>query len=253
MGNKKRIHIWGRFPLDNCDTNEIIKKLARWAGNKKGRKTVFYANIHQLRLFREDEKFRKALMKADLVWPDGMGVIIAGYLSGHGIIARSVATDYYPILLPEWVKRDRKIFFLGGNKNTVEKAVKKTCRSFSGLRIVGFHHGFFSNTKTVINKILTCKPDVLVVGMGSPKQETWVEENKNKLKGVRLIWVVGGLFNYWSGDWTRAPKPMTKYGFEWMFRLFTEPKRMFSRYILGAFSLLIQAITYKLNRNIERQ
>lgn len=250
MKYSNRIFIWGKFPLDNIDTKCLTEKIVRWGiGSGETPRIIYYANIHQLRLFDENQDYRRAVNRADLVYPDGIGAVIAGGLCGYRMNGRSTANDFYTRVFEEWGKRKVRIFLLGGKKNVVELAKIKLELKFENLIIVGTQHGYFHSSKVVNKLIRRCRPEVILVGMGSPKQEIWIEENEEKLKGLNLVWAVGGLFNYLSGDWVRAPKPFLITGTEWLFRFITEPAKMIPRYLKGLYSLFGQTATYWLRNS----
>ena len=105
-----------------------------------------------------------------------------------------------------------------------------------GLTISGFHHGHFAHegkeNDTVIEKINTCLPDILLVGLGTPVQEQWIDRNQSKL-AAPVVWAVGAVMDFIAGAVPRAPRWMREHGLEWLFRLWLEPGRMWKRYILG--------------------
>lgn len=245
MLRNSRIFVWGRIPLDNQTTIEMVDRLISWAVGRATR-LAYYINIHQLRLFEEDPHYRRALGKADLVYPDGEGAVLAARLTGHTIQKRLTAADFYPELFDEFIKKGVRVFLLGGERGVIKVASKNIKMQFPGLKIVGQHHGYFRNSSLVLNRIRKSNANVLLVGMGSPKQETWIEENKLSLKGIGLIWAIGGLFNYWAGSWQRAPTLMVRLKLEWLHRCFREPDRLAKRYLKDLLNLIHQAILYKM-------
>lgn len=246
MLNNRRVLVWDEIPLDNYKNQKLVDQLIRWSAGKTTR-SVYYVNIHQLRLFKENQKYRRALLKADLVYPDGEGAVLAARLTGHVIHGRLTAADFYPELFGEFVKEGARIFLLGGEKKVIRVAGKNIKTQFPGLKIVGQHHGYFQKNSLMLDRIKKSTANVLLVGMGSPKQEIWVEKNKSGLKGIGLIWAVGGLFNYWAGNWQWAPGLIVRLKLEWLYRCFREPNRLATRYIKDLLNLIHQAVFYKIS------
>ena len=127
------------------------------------------------------------------------------------------------------------IFLLGADSETIENAAAACQKQFPGWEQAGFHHGYIldedSKNEEVIALINQSKPDMLLVGMGNPKQETWIHENKHKLS-VPVCIGVGGLFDHWGGNLTRAPRWVRRLGYEWLQLLIQQPKK-WRRYLIG--------------------
>ncbi|MGC9328699.1 MAG: exopolysaccharide biosynthesis polyprenyl glycosylphosphotransferase, partial [Candidatus Hinthialibacter sp.] len=141
-------------------------------------------------------------------------------------------------LLPQFCRRaeekGHRIFLLGGEDGIAEKTKDDLLSKYPQLQIVGCHSGFFSERESdvVIEKIREAKPDILIVGMGAPKQELWIRRHLKELD-VPVAWGVGGLLDYSAKGLRRAPSWMRKSGLEWFWRLCLEPRRLWRRYILG--------------------
>lgn len=246
MSTNHRILIWGKIPLDTLQKQDLIDQLSRWAMNRVTR-LVYYVNIHQLRLFEENQEYRRVLKRADLIYPDGEGAVVAAKSTGLPIRQRTTAADFYPLLFDRFAQKKVRLFLLGGEKRVVEAASRSIGIKFPGLKIVGWHHGYFRKNRTILDLINKSGANALLVGFGSPKQEIWIEKNKTKLKNLGLIWAVGGLFNYWAGNWRRAPRLIIKLKLEWLYRCLLEPKRLTFRYLKDLLNLIRQLVGYKTN------
>lgn len=188
--------------------------------------------------------------KENLVYVDGMGIIFAQkFLRKPQALERIATTDLFPELVQEISKKkmDTKIYLLGGEGNTAERVIENFNKEYPDLNFVGWHNGYFNEDKEekLIEEINNLEVDILFVGFGCPKQEIWVNDNKEKLK-VKAFITCGGLFDYYSGNVKRAPLFMRNYGFEWLFRLLQEPKRLFRRYIFGNMRYINYIILKKL-------
>jgi N-acetylglucosaminyldiphosphoundecaprenol N-acetyl-beta-D-mannosaminyltransferase len=128
------------------------------------------------------------------------------------------------------------LYLLGSEPPLARDAARRLRREYPGLEVVGAHHGFFDldspHNERVIEHIQTHAPRIVLVGMGTPKQELWVDRYAHRLDGA-VVWTVGALFDYVSGRLPRAPHWLADNGLEWIFRLAIEPQRMWRRYLIG--------------------
>ena len=139
-------------------------------------------------------------------------------------------TDMFPLL----TRKAFRIYLFGGSPEVVKKAHANACAMSTKAEFVGYADGFFKekSENEVIEEINTLKPDLILVAMGVPKQEMWINANLSKFPGCVAIGV-GGLFDFVSERIPRAPYWMRKCNLEWCFRLYQEPVRLFKRYIIG--------------------
>ncbi len=204
---------------------------------RQGRKDVVaYVNVHALNLAHEDSKFRDFLNRAKLVYCDGEGVRMGAYMLGIHLPPRVVLTYWIWELCAMCEREGLSIFFLGGESETVELAVKNLQAKSPSLKIAGWHNGFFGKwneeSERVVKMINEAKPDLLFVGFGMPLQERWIDANLSKLN-VHVILPAGSMIDYTAGLKTFAPSWMADNGMEWLYRLMQEPGRLWRRYIFG--------------------
>jgi N-acetylglucosaminyldiphosphoundecaprenol N-acetyl-beta-D-mannosaminyltransferase len=132
--------------------------------------------------------------------------------------------------------RGLSIYLLGSEPGIAAEAGERLKRWYPRLRVAGTHHGFFEigspHAERVVEDINARRPDILLAGMGTPKQEQWVTEHADRVD-AGVLWTVGALFDYVSGRIPRAPGWLADNGLEWIFRLGIEPQRMWRRYLLG--------------------
>ena len=173
---------------------------------------------------------RRILNSADLLLPDGAGVILASRILGYPIKVRRTGIDTAEDLIAFAEKNSLSLFLLGGKEGVALKAQKRLKKRFPQLKIVGTHHGYFGKdgkeNKRVIEMINKSSPDILFVCFGYPTQERWIYENKNALPSTKLLMGLGGSLDVWSGRIKRAPQAMQKANLEWLWRVICEPRRI---------------------------
>lgn len=200
---------------------------------------IFTPNAEMLVDAWKDEFFRNVLNKADLNLCDSKGVDIMNF----GQINRITGTDFMLEICKIANQEDKSVYFLGSSsKEVIAKLTENISKEFPGLEIVGSHPGpkielkqedninklGIDKTKNeqILHEILMKSPDVLFVAFGHIKQELWINAYLPDLPGVKVAMGVGGAFDYHSGKKKRAPKLIRKLGFEWLYRLYCEPKRI---------------------------
>jgi exopolysaccharide biosynthesis WecB/TagA/CpsF family protein len=198
------------------------------------RTCVHYVNAHCSNVAAIDTNYSEALSKADLILPDGSGVSISVRLHGKRLASTLSFTDFIPLACQRLADIGGSVFLLGGGIGVAEATAKNLVNSCPGLRIAGTHHGFFreDQDKEVIQQINRSGAQMLLVAMGVPRQEVWLNRMMPLLNPF-LAFGVGGLFDFLSGRIPRAPTALRAIGMEWSYRLYQEPRRMWRRYLLG--------------------
>lgn len=209
---------------------------------------VGFLNAHVANLAQADEHFRRVL-EGFLILPDGVGVDIASKaLFGEKFPANLNGTDFVPQLLRNLPDKIR-VGLIGAERDSVEAAADRLKRLAPLHDYEVFGDGFFSNDMepAILAKIADSRPDLLLVAMGVPRQELWIDRLTSQHTTVAMG--VGALFDFLSGAMPRAPQWMRVMRLEWLFRLIIEPSRLWRRYILGnplfVFHLLRQLATRK--------
>ena len=196
---------------------------------------VFFANAHALNLAASDPAYRETLNSADFVFPDGTGVRWAARLQGVRVVENMPGTDFVPEMFLATADRGHSYFLLGADEETVAAAADYAQKTFPGWRLTGSHHGYLADATldaAVVDRINTARPDVLLVGMGNPRQEHWIADHQSQLQ-VPLVFGVGGLFDFWAGNVSRSPAWLRRMGHEWLWRLFQAPGQKARRYLVG--------------------
>lgn len=198
------------------------------------RATVLYANVHVLNLAYRDSHLRRTLNGATTVYCDGSGVRLGARILGGSLPPRFTAADWIDPLCRRLAHEGIGIYLLGSAEGVAEKAGEVLRRRHSGLDLRGSHHGYTDarSSRRLVATINEARPGVLLVGMGTPTQEAWISQYREDL-AVPVVWGVGALLDFLAGAQRRGPRWMTENHLEWLWRLGTDPVRLWRRYMLG--------------------
>jgi N-acetylglucosaminyldiphosphoundecaprenol N-acetyl-beta-D-mannosaminyltransferase len=223
------------IPIDLAQPAELLRMISKWASERVTRR-VMYVNAHVVNQSRVTPGLGRALSRADLVYCDGYGVRLAARVLGMPVPHRMTGADWIWGLATLCELSGQSVYLLGSEPPIAREAATRLKRWYPRLEVVGAHHGYFEldspHHARVIEDINAHKPHIVLVGMGTPKQELWVDRYADQLEGS-VVWTVGALFDYVSGHMPRAPGWLADTGLEWIFRLAVEPRRMWRRYLLG--------------------
>jgi N-acetylglucosaminyldiphosphoundecaprenol N-acetyl-beta-D-mannosaminyltransferase len=176
----------------------------------------------------------RVLRGAELVLPDGIGVKLALRMVGGKLRRNLNGTDLLPHLASLFIKREWPVFLLGATSEVLARAKANLARRHPGLVVAGVHDGYFkpADEAALCDEINASGAMVLLIGMGTPRQEQWAARNAPRLS-VPLVLSMGGLLDFLGEKNRRAPLWMRQAGLEWVFRLLQEPRRMWRRYVIG--------------------
>jgi N-acetylglucosaminyldiphosphoundecaprenol N-acetyl-beta-D-mannosaminyltransferase len=233
-------------PLHRSDFISLIKSNIE-NGNRMVQFGVNSATVNEA---TRDEKFRNVINNADLINIDGMSVVWALRSLGYKVPERVATPDLADDVLAMAEKEKFSIFLLGAREEILLLCQKKLKEIFPEMSIAGYQNGYYQTEEEnkIIDMINTAKPDILLIGMSSPKKELFFEQYKHTLS-AKYILGVGGYFDILSGHTKRAPKWMQNIGLEWVFRLVQEPRRMWRRYLIGNNKFLWIVIKEKFRKN----
>jgi len=230
------IHLLG-VRVDSLSPQELFEAI-RDAIQERRKVLIINANVQALNLAYEHVWFRNFQNSSEVDFCDGYGILLAARLCGLKIKARFTYPDIVEALAQFSETNGFTFYFLGARPGIVERAAVRLKVSCPRLQVAGMHHGYFDKSpqskesQAVIAEINACKPDILFVGFGMPLQEQWLVENWNQINS--LVALTGGaVFDYISGNISRAPHWMTDHGLEWLGRLWVEPRRLWKRYLIG--------------------
>ncbi|MBW3595190.1 MAG: WecB/TagA/CpsF family glycosyltransferase [Actinobacteria bacterium] len=218
-------------PIARLTPKEAIAAVERLYDNAEPA-FVVHANAHTLNLAYEDPGFLNVLRRADLVLNDGKGVMLAARIHGHRFPRDLNGNFFAPLLLRKAADNGWRVFFLGAGPGVAERAAATLHERIPGLHVVGTLDGYFDSNDRAIDAIKQSGAEVLLVGMGNPLQEKWIDRCLDRT-GARVAIGVGAFFDFVTGEVPRAPEWMNRFGLEWVHRLLQEPKRMWRRYLLG--------------------
>jgi N-acetylglucosaminyldiphosphoundecaprenol N-acetyl-beta-D-mannosaminyltransferase len=217
---------------------------------------VLSGNIHGINLARKLPWLGDFYNRADVIRVDGAGIVWAVRILGSTIPPRLTWADWGFPFAAFLADKKYSVFLLGGPPGAVDGALTQLRAIAPSLSVVGKHHGFFAKTgienDAVINLINTGSPDILIVGMGMPLQERWILDNYEKIRAKVFI-TAGAAFEYLSGTLRRCPVWMGRMGFEWLFRLLQDPKRMANRYVYGNSTFFINVLLEKVHKGSARR
>lgn len=216
---------------------DVISQMRDWIARGEAGHYVAVTSMHGVMEARHESKFRRVLADADLVVPDGMPLIWIGRLRGY-VLHRRV---YGPELMLRFCEQTSRTacrhFFYGGKPGVAEQLAESLAKSCPGMEIAGTYSPPFRSLAPeedadIVDQINRAAPDVLWIGLGTPKQELWMREHRDLLR-VPVMIGVGAAFDFLSSRKKQAPVWMRDHGLEWLFRLFQEPHRLWRRYLIN--------------------
>lgn len=233
---RQYVELFG-IQIDDLPLNHLLDAITNCV-NDDQRMIVANVNIHAMNLVYDHLDFRNCINEADIVFCDGVGVMLGSRLTRQRLTHRYTPPDWIRKLCLRCVENEHSLFLLGARDGVAQQAASILLDEFPELKIAGIYHGFFnkrvgsSENQAIIQAINSVKPHILLVGFGMPLQELWLIENWDSIN-VNVALPVGALLDYVAGEVFRAPRWMTDNGLEWFGRLLIEPKRLWRRYLIG--------------------
>jgi len=232
---KSRVNILG-VGVSAINLDKALQVIDAWIETRKAN-YVCVTGVHGIMESHRDEKIRAIHNRAGLVTPDGMPLVWISHLKGLGDVSRVYGPDLTLALCEYSQSRGYRHFFYGGAKGVPELMAKHLMQRFPGLIIAGtFSPPFRNLTKDedvqIVKMIQEAQPDIVWVGLSTPKQERWIAEHNGQL-GTAVLIGVGGAFDIHAGLKKQAPRWMQNIGLEWLFRLKSEPRRLWRRYLIN--------------------
>jgi len=211
--------------IDNLEWNGIAEAVESFIGSPKARQ-IITANSLMVNYAKRDPELKRAFLNAGLVLADSIGIVWASEFLGYGKLARIPGIELMLKFCQLAASKDYSIYLLGSWESILGKAGENLKKKFPGLRIVGMHHGYFTqgDCNKILKEIRNLKPHFLFVGIGTPRGEKWIFQNLEELN-VPVCMGIGGSLDVISGRLRRAPAWLRQGGFEWTYRLLQEPWR----------------------------
>lgn len=177
---------------------------------------------------RKDIGFKNILNSGDLILPDGIGVIISSRILKRPLNSRVSGVDLVLMILERSNSFPVSMYILGSNEQNCKTAAENIKNNYSNVNVLGYQNGYYdpSYEVDIVKKINTLKPDLLLVALGSPRQEKFIDHHRQSLSNVKCAIGVGGTVDVLSGNTKLTPGIIRTAGLEWLYRTITEPKRI---------------------------
>jgi N-acetylglucosaminyldiphosphoundecaprenol N-acetyl-beta-D-mannosaminyltransferase len=218
--------------IDNLTELEALQQL------KQG--VVFTPNVDHLILLQNDPSFLKVYETADYKLCDSKILYYVSRFLGSPVKEKLSGSDFFPAFCNYHKDNEEiKVFLLGAKEGVAAQAQENINAKLGREIIVGAHSpsfGFEKNEEEclkIVEEINASGATVLAVGVGAPKQEKWIHQYKDKLPNIKIFFAIGATIDFEAGNKQRAPKWVTEIGLEWLYRLLSEPKRLWKRYLIG--------------------
>ncbi|WXR62276.1 WecB/TagA/CpsF family glycosyltransferase [Peptostreptococcaceae bacterium AGR-M142] len=235
--------------LNICRVNmKDAMNFVKIAIEKKQKSIIFTPNSEIVMVANKDEEFKNILNKADLLVPDGIGLVLASKYLKKELQERVTGIDLMEEMLKYANQEKKSIYILGAKEGVAKKACENIKLKYNNIDVKGSYHGYFKGfhigmknhieEQLVLKEINEKKPDILFVAFGAPKQEKWINEFKDEI-GANIFIGVGGSIDVYAGNVKRAPKIYQKLCIEWLYRVIKEPFRIKRIMLLPLFILKV--------------
>lgn len=218
-----RIDVLG-VGFDNVTMDEAVDRAVQLLC-EEGAHYVVTPNPEIVEVCREDPAAMAAVNGADLVLPDGVGVVKGAAMLGTPLKEKTPGIEFAAHLMGRMAEMGKSLYLLGAKPGVAEQAAERLRAQYPGLRIAGTHDGYFQEDAPVVEAVRQSGADVVFVCLGAPKQELWMQKN-GPATGARLLCGLGGSLDVFAGVVERAPKFWSDHGLEWFYRLCREPRRI---------------------------
>ncbi len=226
--------------------DEVLRRVAA-----RERTTVMYGNVHVLNVAHEVPALADALRAADLVYCDGEGVRLGARLLGERLPERMTGADFIDDLFAQLAVAKARVAWIGGAPGVTSRALVQLVERHPGVVASFAYHGFFAKdgleTDAVLDRLAAAKPDVVLVGMGTPIQELWVARHRARI-AAPVVWCIGATADFVTGVQRRGPRALTGNRLEWLARLASDPRRLFGRYVVGNPLFLARVVRVRWSR-----
>lgn len=188
---------------------------------------IYTPNPEILMKARSDKNYQNVLNRGDMVVADGVGIVIAGKIKKTPLKSRVTGVDLLAEILKAAAAQEKTVYLLGGRPGIAKMAAENIKSIFPGIVIAGYRDGYYSteDEESVVQSISAANPDVLVVGLGAPKQEFFIDRYADDI-GAKTAIGIGGALDIFAGTKKRAPKFISRIGMEWLYRVIAEPSRI---------------------------
>ena len=237
--------------IDNLTIREALQAID-YLIQRNDSAYVVTPNVDHIVQLEKNEELRKVYQNASLILTDGKPLLWIAKWYGTPIKEKISGSDLFPLLCEMAAEKGYTMFFLGAADGVAAKAAENLTKRYKGLQVTGTYSPpfGFENNESELEKIKAiikkAHPDILIVGLGCPKQEKFMYRYCKELR-VPISFGLGASFDFEAGNVKRAPKWMSNHGLEWLYRMIQDPKRMSKRYLIDDRKILGLAIKYKNN------
>lgn len=235
--------------IDNLTMKETLDEIDKLI-LKNDKSYVVTPNVDHIVQLETDVELKNIYRDASLILADGKPLLWISKWYKTPIKEKISGSDLFPLLCEMAAKKGYSMFFLGAAEGVAAKAAENLKKKYNGLKIVGTYsppYGFEKDeieSEKIIDMVKEAHPDILILGLGSPKQEKFIYKYRNRLN-IPISLGLGASFDFEAGNIKRAPKWMSNHGLEWLFRITQEPKRMTKRYLVDDRKILSLVVRYR--------
>lgn len=244
--------------------DDALGQMEHWISTRQ-QNYICVATVHLVMEAQKDAELKGILNSSGLTTPDGMPLAWVGKMRGNSNMDRVYGPDVMVNFSELSAKKGYRNFYYGGSSEAVQDLAEKLTERFPGLEVVGAYSPPFraltpEEDQEIVNMINEANPDVIWIGLGAPKQDKWMAEHMGRVNAPVMIGV-GAAFDFLSGRKKQAPAWIQKIGMEWFFRLVTEPRRLWKRYLVTntlfiffmTLDLCKSIVTTKRRRNVTKK
>ncbi|MBW9159250.1 WecB/TagA/CpsF family glycosyltransferase [Clostridium tagluense] len=239
-------------PFSKMNMKETVNIIASKIDcNNQSNFNIITGNPEIVLQAQKDSELQTIFNEADLITPDGEGIVLASKWKGQPLFERVTGVDLLLEVLKMGNKRGWSFYFLGADEEVNKKATENILEEYPNIILSGRHHGYFDNVQEekILVDIESKRPNILIVALGAPKAEKWIYNYKNRLP-VKVAFGVGGSLDIISGKTARAPQKWQQLKLEWLYRLIIQPSRLRRQMVLPIFAYksLMEALKEKCKR-----
>lgn len=237
------LRIFG-LPCVDVAVEDAARYLVQCAAGGE-RINVMFVNAHSVNVSVHNQRLQDALLEADVIYADGIGMAFAARIQGGRLRHNVNGTDLFPHLCRFASEKRVRIALFGAAPGVVDRCAEQLAIQYPELEVAWRHHGYPAPgcMSRLIEQINESGASILLVAQGVPRQEIWIMEHAEALR-VPVVLGVGGLFDFVSCRVPRAPEGLRRLRLEWLFRLLIEPKRLFGRYVIGIPVFLVRTLVF---------
>ena len=239
MQKKNRVNILG-VPVDMVDKEQASAVFAE-IFPQPGCSMIVTPNSEIVQNASMDEELRSLIDSADLIIPDGIGLVYASKVMGCPLSERVTGIDFLESIIARLAQTGESIFFFGSKPGVADEAANRMKKKYPGLRVAGTQNGYFQPEEEalIVKQINESGADFLCVALGAPKQERFIAQHRDEFTSVRGAIGVGGSLDVWAGNLKRAPEFYRNHGLEWLYRFIQQPTRFKRMLTLPVFMLRV--------------